>query len=118
MDASWLVHFTAFLVTCSCLLQITEVYQIKRVPKVVAERRVTLVTCWHCSVVRCDACSVQKWKKFGEAVEDGPGVNKSTTQVADEVYLTLTSNREVRMCWHILAYISCSISSLASPVDP
>ena len=37
----------------------------------------------------------QKWNKFGEAMADGAGVNKSTTQIADEVHLSLTSNREV-----------------------
>ncbi len=39
---------------------------------------------------------VQKWRKFGEAVNDGEGINPSTTQTAEEVFLTLTTNKEVR----------------------
>ena len=37
----------------------------------------------------------QQWKKFGDAEADGKGVNTSTTIVADEVFLTLSANREV-----------------------
>ena len=40
--------------------------------------------------------SSQKWKKFGDAVNDGEGINPSTTQTAEEVFLTLTTNKEVR----------------------
>ena len=50
----------------------------------------------------------QKWNKFGDAIEDGKGVNQSTTQTADEVYLSLTSNREVCKC------CSCVSTSLFS----
>ena len=46
-----------------------------RIPKVVAQRR--------------------KWIKFGDAAGEPVGPNKANTLVADDVFLTLTSNREV-----------------------
>lgn len=57
--------------------KITRVYKIERlkVPKAVAKRK--------------------KWKKFGDAVGDNAeGPDPATTQIADEVFLTLTTNRE------------------------
>ena len=47
-----------------------------RVPKVVAQRK--------------------KWAKFGDVEGEGEGPNRANTQIADEVFLTLTTNREVR----------------------
>ena len=41
--------------------------------------------------------SLKEWKKFGDAIDDGIGINPSTTQVAEEVFLTLTSNKEVHL---------------------
>ena len=38
---------------------------------------------------------LKEWKKFGDAIDDGIGINPSTTQVAEEVFLALTSNKEV-----------------------
>jgi len=41
------------------------------------------------------------WKKFGDAVDDrgkgqnGEGPDPATTLIADEVFLTLTTNKEV-----------------------
>ena len=60
------------------LFQTTKVYRIekKSVPKAVALRK--------------------KWKKFGNAADDGDGPNTAQTMVADEVYLQLTTNKEVR----------------------
>ena len=41
--------------------------------------------------------SPQTWKKFGDAAEDNPkGPDQATTVRADEVYLTLTTNKEVQ----------------------
>ena len=54
--------------------KITKVFEIKRMPKSVAQRR--------------------EWSKFGDAVSDGKGVNPSTTQIAEEVFLSLTTNKE------------------------
>lgn len=54
--------------------KITTTYEIKRIPRSVAQRR--------------------EWSKFGDAASDGKGVNSSTTQVAEEVYLSLTNNKE------------------------
>ena len=39
----------------------------------------------------------KKWKKFGNAEDDGVGPNTAQTMVADEVYLQLTTNKEVRI---------------------
>lgn len=36
----------------------------------------------------------KKWKKFGNAANDGEGPNTAQTMVADEVYLQLTTNKE------------------------
>ena len=47
-----------------------------RVPKVVAQRK--------------------RWAKFGDVEGEGEGPNRANTQIADEVFLTLTTNREVR----------------------
>ena len=47
-----------------------------RVPKAVAQRK--------------------KWVKFGDVAGEGEGPNRANTQIADEVFLTLTTNREVR----------------------
>lgn len=46
-----------------------------RVPKTVAQRK--------------------KWAKFGDVAGEPSGPNRANTQIADEVYLTLTTNREV-----------------------
>lgn len=54
--------------------KVTQVYEIKKIPRAVAMRK--------------------EWKKFGDAIDDGIGINPSTTQVAEEVFLTLTSNKE------------------------
>lgn len=37
----------------------------------------------------------QLWRKFGDAKNDGPGPNPSTTTVTDDVFLILTTNKEV-----------------------
>ncbi|EDO28857.1 predicted protein, partial [Nematostella vectensis] len=34
------------------------------------------------------------WKKFGDSKNDKPGPNKTTTNVCDDVFLILTSNKE------------------------
>lgn len=47
-----------------------------RVPKAVAQRK--------------------KWIKFGDAAGEASGPNRANTQIADDVFLTLTSNREVK----------------------
>ena len=40
--------------------------------------------------------SAQTWKKFGDAKDDNPkGPDQATTVIADDVYLTLTTNKEV-----------------------
>jgi hypothetical protein len=57
--------------------KVTQVYQEVRqqVPKAIARRRT--------------------WKKFGEAEKDNPkGPDQATTVIADDVYLTLTTNKE------------------------
>ena len=56
------------------MFKITKIYEIKRIPKSVALRR--------------------EWGKFGDASSDGKGANPSTTQVAEDVDLTLTTNTE------------------------
>lgn len=58
------------------VVKTVRVYKVEKrqVPRVVAARK--------------------KWKKFGQAKEDGPGPNRSTTIVADEVFLQLTTNKE------------------------
>ncbi|KAM7426175.1 Eukaryotic translation initiation factor3 subunit G [Porites harrisoni] len=58
------------------LLKIVRTFKIetKRVSKVIAKRKL--------------------WKKFGDAKNDGPGPNPSTTTVTDDVFLILTSNKE------------------------
>ena len=41
----------------------------------------------------------QTWKKFGEAQSDNPkGPDQATTVRADEVFLVLTTNKEVCTC--------------------
>ena len=47
-----------------------------RVPKAVAQRK--------------------RWAKFGDVAGEEDGPNRANTQIADEVFLTLTTNREVR----------------------
>ncbi|CAI8055883.1 Eukaryotic translation initiation factor 3 subunit G [Geodia barretti] len=57
--------------------KVTQVYKEVRqqVPKAIAKRRT--------------------WKKFGDAEQDNPkGPDQATTVIADDVYLTLTTNRE------------------------
>ena len=37
--------------------------------------------------------------KFGDAVDDNPnGPDRSTTHIADDVFLALTTNKEVCVC--------------------
>ena len=37
--------------------------------------------------------------KFGDAVDDNPnGPDRSTTHIADDVFLALTTNKEVCLC--------------------
>ena len=38
----------------------------------------------------------KRWAKFGDVAGEGEGPNRANTQIADEVFLTLTTNREVR----------------------
>ena len=59
-------------------VKVTQVFRIERhrVPKAVAQRK--------------------KWTKFGDVAGEPSGPNRTNTQIADEVFLTLTSNREVR----------------------
>ncbi len=38
---------------------------------------------------------LQKWKKFGSAVNDPPGINTATTKVDDEITMQFISNKEV-----------------------
>lgn len=56
------------------MMKITKIFEIKKMSKSVALRR--------------------EWSKFGEAASDGKGINPSTTQIAEEVYLILTANKE------------------------
>lgn len=58
------------------LLKIVRTFKIetKRVSKSIAKRKL--------------------WKKFGDAKNDGPGPNPSTTTVTDDVFLILTTNKE------------------------
>ncbi|XP_065198414.1 eukaryotic translation initiation factor 3 subunit G-like [Sycon ciliatum] len=58
------------------VVRVTRTYKIekRRVPKAIAQRK--------------------HWKKFGQSAHDGPGPNATTTTVADDVFLTLTTNRE------------------------
>ena len=57
--------------------KVTRVYRIERhrVPKAVAQRK--------------------RWAKFGDVAGEEEGPNRTNTQIADEVFLTLTTNREV-----------------------
>ena len=59
----------------------------------------TLIPC-NCIEFLFLFCFCQEWKKFGDAIHDRPTSNgrpdPATTQVADEVYLALTTNKEVR----------------------
>ncbi|XP_027056572.1 eukaryotic translation initiation factor 3 subunit G-like [Pocillopora verrucosa] len=58
------------------LLKIVRTFKIetKRVSKTIAKRKL--------------------WRKFGDAKNDGPGPNPSTTTVTDDVFLILTTNKE------------------------
>ncbi len=38
----------------------------------------------------------KRWDKFGDVAGEGEGPNRANTQIADEVFLTLTTNREVK----------------------
>ncbi len=38
---------------------------------------------------------IQKWKKFGNAANDPPGINTATTKVDDEITMQFISNKEV-----------------------
>lgn len=71
----------------------TKVYRIekKSVPKAVALRK--------------------KWKKFGNAADDGDGPNTAQTMVADEVYLQLTANQEVSTLSHCAASVLLYVNS-------
>ena len=59
----------------------------------------------------------QTWKKFGDAEHDNPkGPDQATTVIADEVYLTLTTNREVSILatsgsavYFLSAYAYCRV---------
>ena len=52
--------------------------------------------------------AVQQWAKFGEAQSDKKdGPDKSTTAIADEVFLTLTTNREVHTHTHTHTHTVC-----------
>ena len=59
----------------------------------------TLIPC-NCIELHFPFCFCQEWKKFGDATHDRPAQDgrpdPATTQVADEVYLALTTNKEVR----------------------
>jgi hypothetical protein len=37
----------------------------------------------------------KKWKKFGNAASDPPGINTATTKVDDEITMQFISNKEV-----------------------
>lgn len=53
----------------------------------------------------CSSLSDQTWKKFGDATDDNPkGPDQATTVIADDVYLTLTTNKEVL----IIPLIECT----------
>jgi hypothetical protein len=70
-------------------MQVTRVFRIekKRVPKPVATRK--------------------QWKKFGDASRDVEGPDPATTKIADDVFLTLTTNSSVsHLCLHELGVSS------------
>ncbi len=72
--------------------QVTREYKIERhrVPKAIASRR--------------------KWAKFGDAENDNPeGPDPATTLISDDVFLTLTSNKEVR---HVIDPFADSVTSI------
>lgn len=55
----------------------------------------------------CSSLSDQTWKKFGDATDDNPkGPDQATTVIADDVYLTLTTNKEVS----IIPLIECTVT--------
>ena len=73
------------------LSQVTRIFRVekKRVPKPVATRR--------------------KWAKFGDAAKDVKGPDPATTNIADEVFLTLITN--VTVCTSSTSlYLSLSLS--------
>ena len=49
----------------------------------------------------------QLWRKFGDAKNDGPGPNPSTTTVTDDVFLILTTNKEVNTLYFKFSLLSC-----------
>ena len=53
---------------------------------------------------------LQTWRKFGQAAQDLPsGPDLATTQVADDVFLTLATNKEARANNFLLVATSCII---------
>lgn len=92
-------------------VQVTQVFKEVRqqVPKAIARRRVRLQPAWNApfNMCCCSSLSDQTWKKFGDATDDNPkGPDQATTVIADDVYLTLTTNKEVS----IIPLIECTVT--------
>ena len=98
----------------------------QQVPKAIARRRVHVtsnsgplgtVSAVILCISRDPFLFVQAWKKFGEAEGDNPrGPDHATTVIADEVYLTLTTNKEVS--YYSPTYHSVSKSSTCFAPPP
>lgn len=83
--------------------KVTNIFKIEKVkvPKTVAERKVSLYFPFSKLYQIYIGHNKKQWKKFGDSINDPPGVNSATTVVSDEVLMQFLNNKEVMVMWKI-----------------